>query len=163
MQFMNKFYYHGYKLWEQASETLDWDSAEYLFKKREKFNIEVCVTREVKESHVTFLGLGMLSNDAMFQCPEHVDKNARTLLSGWTVGPWPPLGRGAYSARNEPRHTSEDFLGSVHRFVNALLKAANWNASLSDTCICQGLSRLRKVRNNFCPQHCSCDKWLYKN
>lgn len=37
MQFINKVYYHGYKLWEQASETLDWDSAEYLLKKREKF------------------------------------------------------------------------------------------------------------------------------
>lgn len=30
---MNTIYYHGYKLSEQASETLDWDSDEYLLKK----------------------------------------------------------------------------------------------------------------------------------
>ena len=29
---MNTVYYHGYKLSEQASEMLDWDSAEYLLK-----------------------------------------------------------------------------------------------------------------------------------
>lgn len=33
VQFMNMIYYHGYKLWEQASETLDWDFAVYLLKK----------------------------------------------------------------------------------------------------------------------------------
>lgn len=37
---MNTVYYHGYKLSEQASETLDWDSAEYLWKKEKKLNIE---------------------------------------------------------------------------------------------------------------------------
>lgn len=30
---MNSVYYHGYKLSGQASETLDWDFAEYLLKK----------------------------------------------------------------------------------------------------------------------------------
>lgn len=30
---MNAVYYHGYKLSEQASETWDWNFAEYLLKK----------------------------------------------------------------------------------------------------------------------------------
>lgn len=42
---MNTVYYHGYKLSEQASETLGWDSAEYLLKRKE--NIEVCSSQEV--------------------------------------------------------------------------------------------------------------------
>lgn len=36
VQFMNMIYYHGYKLWEQASETLDWDFAVYLLKKNKE-------------------------------------------------------------------------------------------------------------------------------
>lgn len=36
VQFMNTVYYHGYKLSEQASETWDWDSAEYLLKQKYK-------------------------------------------------------------------------------------------------------------------------------
>lgn len=80
-----------------------------------------------------------------------------TLPSSLSVLQQTLLGQCTYGSLDETCHTNQDFLGSVHSFVNVLLTPANWNASLCDICLCEGLSKLRKLRNNYGPQHCSRD------
>lgn len=80
-----------------------------------------------------------------------------TLPSSLSVLQQTLLGQCTYGSLDETRHTNQDFLGSVHSFVNVLLTPANWNASLCDICLCEGLSKLRKLRNNYGPQCCSRD------
>lgn len=69
---MNTVYYHGYKLSEQASETWDWDFAEYLLKEREteRISTEVCASQEVLTVLDCFQRLNMSGPKAMLQYPE---------------------------------------------------------------------------------------------
>lgn len=77
---MNTVYYHGYKLSEQASETWDWDFAEYLLRERKKINTEVCSSQEMLTVLDSFQRLNMSGPKAMLQYPEILEAMMLWLL-----------------------------------------------------------------------------------